>query len=143
MSELPPDSTSDKPEQTEAPNGWELACLGIVRSEFGRRKSDALKKAMLQLSAEKAWVEDRTKVVRVGWWRRVKEIFALQPSLRFVGVIAGAAVVFVVGAGVWTFLPSDNRVQVMVPHPSGCKISDTLNARWADSKNNQLKPGDF
>jgi len=143
MSELTPGPTPDKPEQPKAPDGWELACIGIIRSEFGRLRSLALKKAMMQLSAEKAWEEGRAEAGRVRWWRRLGEVFAMQPSLRVAGVAVVAALVFFAGAVVWTFFPSGNHIQVMVQQPSGCRISDAVNARWAGGRSSQLKPGDF
>jgi hypothetical protein len=52
-----PDPASERPAESPAPDGWELACVGIMRSEFGRARSHALDKAMMQLSAEQAWLE--------------------------------------------------------------------------------------
>ena len=140
MSEHTPEPTPEKPEQPQAPDGWELACLGILRSEFGRLRSRALDKAMMQLSAEKAWEEGRAEL-RMGWWRRLGEVFAMRPALRFTTVAVCAAIVFCVGAVVWTFFPSGQPVPAVMTQTSGCKISDAMNARWAGKA--QLKPGDF
>ncbi len=141
MSETTPEPTPDQPEQPKAPDGWELLCIGVIRSEFGRLHSRALNKAMMQLSAEKAWEEGRAEVASVGWWRRLGEVFAMRPALRFSAVVACAAIVFILGAVVWTFFPSSQPTQAVMTQMSGCKISDAMNVRWAGK--DQLKPGDF
>ena len=49
MAELPPNSAPEDTQQSSAPNGWELVCVGILRSGFGRFRSHALDKAMMLL----------------------------------------------------------------------------------------------
>ena len=51
------DELPDSPEQNQPPrklDGWELFCSGILRTQFGRRPSRAVTKAMMQLAAEEA-----------------------------------------------------------------------------------------
>jgi len=74
MAELPPNSAPEDPQQSSAPNGWELVCVGILRSGFGRFHSRALDKAMMQLSAERAWCEDRGR--RMKWWQQIRGAFS-------------------------------------------------------------------
>ena len=94
MSEPTPESTPEKPEQPKAPDGWELACIGIVRSEFGRLRSRALKKAVMQLSAEKAWEEGRREAARISWWRKLQGAFTARPAFRFAFAMAMIAASF-------------------------------------------------
>lgn len=128
MDEHTPDSTPETPQEPRAPDGWEMACLGIVRNRFGRRRSRALEKAMMQLSAEKAWLEGRTETARTNWWQRLKEACAIRPGLR---IAFGAAVVLGVIA-FWTLFPSDEAPHQAARYvPAGCKIADVLDAHWA------------
>ena len=76
MDDTTPEPTPDSP-QSQAPDGWELACIGIMRGKFGRRQSQALKKAVMQLSAEQAWLEEKAEAARVGWWRRIVGAFSV------------------------------------------------------------------
>src|ERR1700742_3088053 len=84
MPELPPENTPDQPEQPTPPDGWELLCKGIIRSDFGRRRSQALDKAMMQLSAEQAWKEDKADAARGGWRRWLQGMFARPLAPQFV-----------------------------------------------------------
>jgi hypothetical protein len=137
MAEIPPDSTPDSPQQSHAPDGWELACTGILRSEFGRRPSHALDNAMMQLSAEKAWLEVRTESVRATWWQRVRDALAARP-----GFVFAASVVALVLA-VWIAIPHiENPFQSSGSPAVACKLSDALNVRWAGNAS-RLKIGDY
>ncbi|HEX4265528.1 MAG TPA: FecR family protein [Verrucomicrobiae bacterium] len=128
MDEAPPDSAAETPQEPRAPDGWELVCIGIVRNQFGRRRSRALEKAMMQLSAEKAWLEGRAEKARTSWWGRMKGAFDVRPGLR---LAFGAAVVLGVVAFSWIFFSSDEAPrQAIRVIPAGCKIVDALNARW-------------
>jgi hypothetical protein len=138
MDEPTPDPTPETP-QSRAPDGWDLACLGILRSEFGRRRSQALNKAMMQLSAEKAWLEGRTEAAQMSWWQRIKEMFGARPGL---SLAFGAAMVLALGALTWALIPADyGSVHFARVMPTGCKIADAVNARWGGDAA-QLKPGD-
>jgi len=133
MAELPPNSAPEDESQPSAPTGWELACIGIMRSEFGRRPSRALDKAMMQLSAEQAWRENR-----VNWWASVRGVL-LRPV---VGL--GLAVALVVGLIIWKYASVfyQPNLPVVVPRVLTCRVSDTANARWARGSG-QFKVGDI
>src|SRR5436190_3794086 len=140
MSEPTPDltpETPEKPEQTHAPDGWDLACLGILRSEFGRRRSRALNKALMQLSAEQAWLEAQAEASRMKWWKNIRGAIA-QPGLRFA---FSMGVVLILGVVTWISLPK-LHTHTASTAASGCKIGDALNARWSASSA-QLKTGDL
>jgi FecR protein len=129
MDELPPDSTPDAPQEPQTSDGWELVCIGILRNKFGRRPSRALEKAMMQLSAEKAWREGRAEAARASWWGRIKGAFDVRPGLR---LAFGAAVVLGVVAFSWLFFSSDEAPrQAIRVMPAGCKFVEALNARWS------------
>jgi hypothetical protein len=136
---LPPDPGSETPADSPAPDGWELACVGILRSEFGRAGSRALDKAMMQLSAEQAWLETRAETVRASWWRRWQGVFAEVPIFK---VAMGLAAIAVVAAVWWVWAPSGHQPSQIEVAASGCKISDALNAHWTGSAA-QLKVGDL
>jgi len=136
MADLPPEPTPDTPEQPHRPDGWELVCTGILRSEFGRHKSRALDKAMMQLSAEEAWVEDRAET-RMSWWRRMHEAFT---GLSIIHVGLGLAVLTIAGMVAWEFIPGTRQASQIEITASGCKIGDALDARWTGGA--QLKVGD-
>src|SRR4029078_13229105 len=97
-----PDPTPENQAESHAPDGWELACTGILRSEFGRSRSRALDKAMMQLSAEQAWVEDRAESARVSWWSQLQGVFA-RMSILPLGI--GLAVIMILGVVSWVFFP--------------------------------------
>ena len=139
MADRPPDPTPETPEQPpHAPDGWELACMGILRSEFGRHRSKALDKAMMQLSAEEAWIEDRAEAARTSWWRRAQERFV---GLSIIHVGLGLAVLTLVGMVAWEFIPGAHQAIQIETTASGCKLGDSLEARW--SGNPQLKVGEY
>src|SRR5437868_4877556 len=142
MSETPPENTPetpDSPEQTHPPDGWELACLGILRSEFGRRPSRALKKALMQLSAEQAWLEAQAEASRMGWWKKIRGAFAT-PGLRFA---FSAVVIMVLGVVTWISFPHrQSALPTTTASVAGCKITEVLNAHWSGGPA-QLKAGDM
>ncbi|HXT11275.1 MAG TPA: FecR family protein [Candidatus Angelobacter sp.] len=138
MPEPTPENTPGQPEEQHPPDGWELLCIGVIRSEFGRQRSRALDKAMMQLSAEQAWEEDRREAVRLGWWRRLQGVFAMRLAPSFV---VGLAVVSLLALLAWILIPlGSSRNQIIVMNPVGCKISDAMDARWGGKI--QLKTGD-
>jgi FecR-like protein len=126
------------PEQSPRPDGWELACLGILRSEFGRHRSRALDKAMMQLSAEQAWIEDRAEVARVSWWKKVQEAVT---GLSIIHVGLGLAILTIIGMTAWEFRPLGHQSSQFENMASGCKIGDALDARWSGGA--PLKIGDY
>jgi len=138
MADATPDPTPNKPEAPQAADGWELACMGILRSEFGRRHTDALDKAMLQLSAEQAWMEDRAEAAPVSWWRRWMEAFVGLPIGR---VAFGLAMIAVIAAAAWVFYPVVHQPGLVDLTTAGCKITDALDAHWSGAAA-QLRPGE-
>lgn len=141
MSDLPPDPTPNTPEQPHTPDGWELVCAGILRSEFGRRRSRALDKAMMQLSAEQAWMEDREEAARVNWWRKLMEGFFGLPIGR---VASGLAMIAVIVGVVWVFYPAAHQPGLVDLTTAGCKVTDALDAHWsgaaAQTKTGEILP---
>jgi len=127
MADTTPDPKPNMPQPPQAPDGWELACMGILRSEFGRRHTQALDKAMMQLSAEQAWVEDRAEVAQAVWWRRWVEAFWGLPIGR---VAFGLAMIAVMAGAVWVFHPTGHQPGVIDLATAGCRITDSLNAHW-------------
>jgi hypothetical protein len=134
-----PDAASDRPADSHAPDGWELACVGIMRSEFGRTPSRALDKAMMQLSAEQAWLEARAETVRVTWWSRWQGAFMGVPIFK---VAIGLTAVAILAGMWWVLAPGGHQASQIEVAASGCKISDALNAHWTGSAA-QLKVGDI
>lgn len=133
MAELPPNSAPEAGSQPSAPTGWELACIGIMRSEFGRRSSRALDKAMMQLSAEQAWRENR-----ITWWTWVRGVL-LRPA---VGLGLAVALVVVVVTWKYASVFYQPNPPVVVERVLTCRVTDALNARWARSSG-ELKVGDI
>jgi len=138
MADLTPDPAPETPEQPHARDGWELLCTGVLRSDFGKRPTRALDKAMMQLSAEQAWVEGRAEV-GLNWWRRLQEAFFALPISR---VAAGLAVMAIIAAVVWVVYPGPKQPTVIQLTTAGCRIADSLNARWSKATG-QLKQGDI
>ena len=137
MDDTTPEPTPESP-QSPAPDGWELACIGIVRGKFGRRQSQALKKAVMQLSAEQAWLEEKAEAARRGWWKGIVGAFTT-PGMRFA---FGAAMILLFGVLAWHFFrPATQQNQAVVIEISGCKVADALNARWSGNAA-KLKTGD-
>lgn len=133
MAELPPNSAPENDPEPSAPTGLELACIGILRSEFGRRPSRALDKAMMQLSAEQAWRENR-----VTWWTWVRGVL-LRPA---VGL--GLAVVLVVAIVIWRYASTfyQPKAPVVVRRVLRARVSDIANARWTGNSG-ELKTGEI
>jgi ferric-dicitrate binding protein FerR (iron transport regulator) len=123
MAELPPNSAPDDPQQSSAPNAWELVCAGILRSGFGRFRSHALDKAMMQLSAEQAWREDRAR--RMKWWQQIRGAFS-HPGFAFA---MGTSLLLLIAAG-WIFLTTE-REQHVTDAAAICRIGEVLDAKWA------------
>lgn len=133
MAELPPNSAPESEPQPSAPTGLELACIGIMRSEFGRRPSRALDKAMMQLSAEQAWRENR-----VTWWTRIRGLL-LRPAVGL-GLAVAVAVAIVTWKYASTFFQP--KPPVVVERVFACRVSDTAHTRWGGGSG-QFKNGDI
>jgi hypothetical protein len=116
-----------------------MLCVGILRTEFGRRQSRAVTNAITQLAAEEELNSEPSLATPVwrerirNWWLALRP----QPALAF-----GTALVLVIGFAAW-HLWSSGLVHFRTAPKEGfvCIMSDALNARWArDSK--QPKTGD-
>jgi hypothetical protein len=139
MADATPDPTPNTPEPPQAPDGWELACMGILRSEFGRRHTDALDKAMMQLSAEQAWMEDRAEVAQAAGWRRWLGVFLGWPIGR---VAFGLAMMAAIAVAAWMFYPAAHQPGLIELATAGCKITDSLEAHWGGAAA-QLRTGEI
>src|SRR4051812_30674512 len=106
------------PPVSSAPDGWELMCAGVLSTEFGRRPSDAVANAMVQLAAEETGSAPQRQGV-VAWWRSVN----LMPRLVFFG--AGAAVIALLAAGSWLIFGSRS------PGTIYCTVTGNVNPQWA------------
>lgn len=106
------------------PDGLELMCAGILATEFGRQKSEALAKAVAQLAAVES--------PEISWRQRMRARWLTLPALpRF----AFASVcILIIGLMAWTMWPRTSTKSATV-----ASISGELNAQWA-SKN--FKNGD-
>lgn len=124
MAELPPNSAPEDSQQSSAPNGWELACVGILRSEFGRVRSRALDKAVMQLSAEKAWLENRAESARSHWWKQILGAFS-RPGFAF--AMSVAALLF--AAASWIFFATMHE-ENLDKGAVVCRIADAVGAQW-------------
>src|SRR6516162_6621327 len=123
MAELPPNSAPENPQQSSAPNGWELVCVGILRSGFGRFRSRALDKAMMQLSAEQVWREDRAR--RMSWWHQIRGAFS-HPGFAFA---MGTSLLLVMAAG-WIFFTTEREEHANDAAPM-CRVGEMVDAKWA------------
>ena len=137
MDDTTPEPTPEAP-QSPAPDGWELACVGIMRGKFGRRQSQALKKAIMQLSAEQAWLEEKAEAARRGWWKGIMGAFT-GPGMR---LAFGTVTILLVGILAWhLFRGATQPYPPVVVEIPGCKVVDALNAHWSGSAA-KLKTGD-
>jgi FecR protein len=128
------------PDAPRPPDGLEHLCVGVLRTEFGRKKSRALKQAMIRLTAEQAAVRRSMAGGAKPWGDRFQEWSdRLTPRFRFA---FGTALVFVIALAGW-LLWSDIKMRRGIPSDPGaiCKLSGSLEARWAD-KSAKPKLGD-
>lgn len=124
MAELPPNSAPEDSQQSSASNGWELACAGILRSEFGRLRSRALDKAVMQLSAERAWHENRAETALSNWWKQILRAFS-RPGF---AVAMGVAVLLLAAAS-WIFFETLHE-EKLDQGAVICRVADAVNAQW-------------
>jgi hypothetical protein len=130
--------TSDR--ERGRPDGLEWMCVGIMRDEFGRRKSRALAKAMIRLEAEDAGSDGTASTQSSGWRERIHSwVDGLRPRAR---TAVGVASILVIGFATY-FLWSRG---LLTPARRGsdwtCKVSDSIDARWA-AKSAKPGTGDF
>jgi hypothetical protein len=128
MNEQDADST---PPNSAKPDGWELVCLGILRSEFGRRPSRAVSKAMLHLTAQEAAAGQVCDALRRRTWReRLAGWFSTWPPRP---ALAGALAIVLV-AGVAAFFLKSHDLGTGGPGRdsiAGCTVTDAAGLRWA------------
>lgn len=115
------------PAPQPAADGWELACEGILRTEFGRRPSMALDRAMTQLAAEEAHASGtflgrcRESILECAGVLRSRPVFA-----------GGAAILAIIGVSCWlgwNFYNPGNKTSA--GSVSVCKLTKTLDVRWS------------
>lgn len=126
MNEEKPDS-SEIPRQ---PEGLEMMCAGILGTQFGRRKSSAVAKAMIRLRAEEAAAPQPAGNGPASWRERIVEWSRrLQPGARFALATALIAITGLAARVLW----SEGWINLGRPQNSGWiyKVSDSLQARWA------------
>jgi hypothetical protein len=100
MSDDPPPN----PPPNVPPDGWERACEGILRTEFGRRPSDALARAMAELRAEAAPAAARRETVPLGTrvqdaWARLRHFFTATTAVQRQWAGAGVVALLLLTAG--------------------------------------------
>jgi len=121
----------DDPIQNEPPrqpDGWELVCAGVLSTEFGRRPSEAVANAVMQLATEEA----EPVAVRQGirdWWRSLR----LMPRL----VLSGGCALVVIFLAISSWLIFGDRS----PVHTFCTVTAELNSQWANVSR-QLEKGD-
>lgn len=134
-----PDPDSNPPTEPRRPDGWELLCTGILRTEFGRRPADAVDRAIRQLATEEALAGKAGKSVRDGWWLQFRKSLAgwyLRPAF-VIGMM-----LMITGAASWRlWLHRAVGIHGLLPKTAVGVLSDASGARWsAGSK--RLKVGD-
>jgi FecR protein len=130
------DETPNLPPQTpRAPDGLELACTGIMRTEFGRRESHAVAKAMLRLTAEAAAAGRTVPAQPAGWRDRIPAGLAalLRPWPALALGTGLVLLVFTAGMAAFFLKPA----WLVGSHSSAlgagviCTLTDESDARWA------------
>lgn len=109
------------------PDGMELMCSGILATEFGRKESHALRKAVAQLVAEESRKPHWLQKIRAGW----------RPLPQFPRFAIVAALVFIAGISIWSIFSNYSSSS---PKRQIASVSGQLNAQWA---NDQFKDGDM
>ncbi|MBU6409670.1 MAG: FecR domain-containing protein, partial [Verrucomicrobia bacterium] len=120
MPGIPDDSTDSGP--LRKPDGWELACAGILRTEFGRRKFNAVAGAMAKLLEDERGHEVPPAGYRWLPWPSPTAWLSL-PRLAF-AALAICAVLFAAGL-LWHGLLKRRLAPVPV-----CVVSAELNCKW-------------
>src|SRR6185312_5536922 len=121
------DESQNPNQPPHKPDGWELACAGILEAEFGRKQSDAVANAVAQLAAQEN---------KIHWQQRVRarwESFSLFP--RFV---VSLACTLAIGVAVWSLWLNFGVFLKPSPKSSLCVISGGLNPQWAGSRQPQI-----
>ena len=124
MSE-PSTNSSEPPRETD---GLEQVCVGVLRSEFGRRESRALSNAIIQLAAEQAALSHTAAAPRPDWRQRIRDWFIALPPRSNVAI--AAALVLVIGLASWSVWSFERSNRAASPGPI-CTFSDSLDAHWA------------
>jgi hypothetical protein len=139
-----PDSTPSSPRKPEA---WELVCTGILRTEFGRRPSNAVSNAIIRLAAEEAVsgkVNQPTQPVGLG--ARIHNwLAALQPRPAFA---LATALVLVTGLSLYFLKAHFSATQSQSGLLGGCKLTDAAGMKWANGTvalklGDEIPPGIF
>jgi hypothetical protein len=89
---------------------------------------------MMQLSAEKAWREDRAE--RMKWWEHIRGAFA-RPGFAF----AMATSVVLLSAAGWIFVATEREQHANDTAPM-CRVGEMVDAKWA-ADSTQFKSGEI
>jgi hypothetical protein len=89
---------------------------------------------MMQLSAEKAWREDRAE--RMKWWQHVRGAFS-RPGFAF----AMATSVLLLSAAGWIFVTTEREQHANDSAPM-CRVGEMADAKWA-ADSTQFKSGEI
>jgi hypothetical protein len=120
--------TLESPQPPQSPDGWELMCAGILRTEFGRRPARAVSKAIIQLAMEEALTGTSAAPAPVGWPERIRNWWrGLQPRP---ALVFGAVSLFAAGLALWFLWPAIAR-KTATTAVVACTLSDASNMRWA------------
>src|SRR6185369_8070683 len=127
------DATQHPEPPPHKPDGWELFCSGVLSTEFGRRRSDALAQAIAQLSGEECPMGWRQRFVL--WWG------ALRPIPRF--GIAGACIA-IMALSAWMIVSLD-LLDLRQPEAAICTVSSLQDLKWANPAhvNDSLSAGTY
>ncbi len=120
-----------------------MFCSGVLRSQFGRRPSRAVDRAMMQLAAEEALADTSARSVNHSWRQRIhawpglwQRVLRPYPALSFA---LGLVLAGLTGWLVWSQRTVNGR-ETGSSAPV-CLLSDASGVRWA-SGSAQPKAGD-
>jgi FecR protein len=126
------------PEPPRQPDGLERVCAGILRTEFGRRKSDAVNKAMVQLAVEENLSAQPEGNSSGSWRKKIREWLNAASSRPIVAFAAALILIFAAALSALLLRPT----WFGGSHPSAplCYVTDASGAQWA-ANSPQLKIG--
>ena len=102
-------------------------CAGILRTEFGRRESRAVNKAVIQLAAEEALTGKTAEPAKPNWWEQLQDLWSAvrrHPRLAY-----GAALILAIGLAGW--FGRTASIEIARTKIPVCTLSDAQDARWA------------
>ena len=127
MSDELPDSSEQNP-PPHKPDGWELFCSGILRTQFGRRPSRVVNKAMMQLAAEEALSGPPVRQP-VSWGERMQGWLSGLWTQPIRPALAGFALIMVIV--VCAFVFGRGIISGREQASTLCILTDASGAHWA------------